>query len=274
MATTALFAQDKLIYAMDPAEDIGRLAAAYKPLIDVISKEVGIPIEIRFTRDYSDLVDRFEAGTVDFSNIGANNYVNLKNRVPRAKYIATNMEADSTTGKPISHYTSVIVVKRDSKISTISDLKGKKFAFTDKDSGSGYIFPKAHLLKNGINPDKDFVKVFMLKKHDKIVEAVAQGSVDAGATYGGMDSSYNKKHNNALKTIATIGPIPLEPFVAGAHLSDEMVAKIRKALTGLKPGDKALEGFKKELDYDVVGFEVKDDKFYDIIRETQKLVGE
>ncbi|MCM8796791.1 MAG: phosphate/phosphite/phosphonate ABC transporter substrate-binding protein [Candidatus Omnitrophica bacterium] len=52
-------------------------------------------------------------------------------------------------GRP--DYLSYIFVRRDSKINSLSDLKGKVIAFEDPGSTTGYFLPKIALLKAGVN---------------------------------------------------------------------------------------------------------------------------
>lgn len=52
--------------------------------------------------------------------------------------------------------TSVIVARRDSGITSIKDLRGKKIAFGASDSPQASLIPLAHLARNGLEPDRDF----------------------------------------------------------------------------------------------------------------------
>ncbi|GIW22853.1 MAG: hypothetical protein KatS3mg068_1860 [Candidatus Sericytochromatia bacterium] len=84
-----------------------------------------------------------------------------------------------------------IIVRKDSNINTLKDLKGKRFAFGDPISTSSHIFPKMLLIKNGINPDTDFVNVLFAGTHDSVVLSVYNKKVDAGATFS--DDKEGKK---------------------------------------------------------------------------------
>ena len=70
-------------------------------------------------------------------------------------------------------YEMEIIVPADSPIKTPADLKGKKVAFTEPTSNSGYKAPLA-ILKSEFNlePDRDFTAVFS-GKHDNSVIGIA-----------------------------------------------------------------------------------------------------
>jgi phosphonate transport system substrate-binding protein len=61
----------------------------------------------------------------------------------------------------------------------LEDLKGKKFAFTDPASTSGYILPSKLFKDKGIQ----LGETVFAQKHDNVVTMVYQKQVDAGATY-------------------------------------------------------------------------------------------
>ena len=78
-----------------------------------------------------------------------------------------------TTKSGRTYYHSQIIARKDSGIKTVNDLKGKTFAFVDPTSTSGHLFPKAGLIKLGIDPDTDFGRVIFTGSHDANALAVA-----------------------------------------------------------------------------------------------------
>jgi phosphonate transport system substrate-binding protein len=68
-----------------------------------------------------------------------------------------------------------------SLIKSLADLKGKDVSFGSQSSTSGHLMPRAFLLQNGLNPDKDFKRVAYSGAHDATIAAVASGKVQAGA---------------------------------------------------------------------------------------------
>ncbi len=65
-------------------------------------------------------------------------------------------------------------------IETIQDLKGKRFAAVDSQSLGGWHAGLRVLLDYGLRPERDFSEPLFTGTHDKVVQAVLDGSVDAG----------------------------------------------------------------------------------------------
>ena len=71
-----------------------------------------------------------------------------------------------------------VIVKKDSALQKLSDLKGKKVAHTAPSSNSGNLAPRALFPVEGLTPDKDY-KVLYSGKHENSVAGVASGDYDA-----------------------------------------------------------------------------------------------
>ncbi len=260
-----------LIIGRVPAENVLRILKRSQPLIRYLEKELGMRVRFQFAKDYEAMIKGMEKRVYDLVHLGPKSYVEGNKR---AGYYAIL--------KPIRHgsatYRSMIIVRKDSGIDTLNDLKGKSFCFTDRESASGYLYPKVLLLKKGIDPDKDFKKVFFTGTHDGVVLNVYHGNFAAGACFDDARKSTFKDEPEKieeLKIIARTPPISNEPFAVRPDLDKELVEKISKAflklgqspegrriLETLYPGA-GLEGYTRVRDSD-----------YDPVREMKKILKE
>jgi phosphonate transport system substrate-binding protein len=78
-------------------------------------------------------------------------------------------------------FKSHFITRKDTGIKDLKDLKGKTFSFGSVSSTSGHLMPRYFLLKNGLNPEKDFSKFSFSGAHDATVAWVESSRVDAGA---------------------------------------------------------------------------------------------
>ncbi len=85
-------------------------------------------------------------------------------------------------GQLVSFYKPEFFTRADTGIKTLQDLKGHTFCFTTAGSTSGGVWPRAVLLKLGINPDTDMQSTFA-GGHDKAAIAVYNGDCDAGVAF-------------------------------------------------------------------------------------------
>lgn len=75
-------------------------------------------------------------------------------------------------------YNLLVIVRKDSSIQKLTDLKGRKVAHTSPSSNSGHMAPLALFPKLGVVPDKDY-KVTFSGKHDQSILGVNSGDYDA-----------------------------------------------------------------------------------------------
>ena len=76
-------------------------------------------------------------------------------------------------------YWTMLVVARDSDIDSIDDLNGKKFAFPDAGSTSGYLVPSVMLKEAGVTVGEELEAV----GHPQAVRAVYTGEADFAAAF-------------------------------------------------------------------------------------------
>ncbi len=156
-----------------PADDAAEMLRAYEPIKEYLSKELGIPVEIQVTSDYTAAINAMKYKHIDMAWFGPFSYV-IASKVANAEAIVNGVK--ESTGS--ATYKSVIIVNAESGIKTLADLKGKTFAFVDPASTSGNLMPRKMLIENGINPENDFTEYLT---HNAVQYAIANGKVDAGA---------------------------------------------------------------------------------------------
>ncbi|RJF95912.1 phosphate/phosphite/phosphonate ABC transporter substrate-binding protein [Noviherbaspirillum saxi] len=82
--------------------------------------------------------------------------------------------------KEYQGYSLIVIVKKDSPIQKMTDLKGRKVAHTSPSSNSGHMAPVALFPKTGVVPDKDY-KIVFSGKHDQSILGVNSGDYEAAA---------------------------------------------------------------------------------------------
>ena len=250
-----------------PADDVDEMLRNYEPIKEYLSTELGIPVEIQVTSDYTAAVEAMRAGHIDMAWFGPFSYVIAAN-VAGAEAIVNGVK--TSTGS--STYKSVIVVNADSGIETLDDLKGKTFAFVDPASTSGNLIPRKMLLENGIDPDNDFSTTYYAGTHNAVQYAIANGKVDAGA---GGDNVHERMIEageidpEVNKIIFKSEPIPGSPIAVRGNLPNIMKLKIQLAL--LKMEEQTIH--KVDGWGGISRYQKVEDSDYDVIRETAKILG-
>jgi phosphate/phosphite/phosphonate ABC transporter binding protein len=241
--------------------------AAFEPLTAYLSDAIGQKVVIYVAKDYGDLRTKMEAGAVDIGSFSPFAYVDAE-RGGKIRIIAQSVIDGSAT------YVGIIVARKDSGLKTLTDLKGKRFAFVDPKSASGYVYPRAMLVEKGINPDTFFKETIFSGDHKKVIGDVLDGRVDAGATY---DNALGIAKNSGMASddlaiIASTDPIPHDAIAVRIGLDAGLTKKIQTALVNLdktEAGRRIIANSKKKL----TGHIIAQDSTFDVVRRTAKIAG-
>lgn len=182
-------------------------------------------------------------GKVDFVVANSAFFVGLEDKY-KAKAVATMI--NSREGKALDKFGGVIFTKAGSPINTLADIKGKKFMIVKKSSFGGGLMAWKVFKDNGIDPTKDFAAFAEGEKHDNVVLAVQNGTMDAGTVRsdtlermqaeGKIKLSDFKIINQAKDDFPFVHSTPLYPewpMAAGAHVKPELATKVAEALKAM-----------------------------------------
>lgn len=238
----------------------------HNKFLEYLTKKLGVKqTRLQTASDYNGIMNLLVKGDIDIAWLASMSSVEARDN-PEIQLLVKPIRFGTTS------YRGIIITRQDSGIRSLKDLKGKRFAWVEKESASGYIFPKSLLLEAGINPEKDFVESAFLNKHDAVVLNVLLGKYDAGACYDDARNTLRDKSKmNELTILASTQDISNEPIVVRKSLPQDLIDKIRLAL--LELNNKTPEG-KEILDdlTDVQGFVPVKDTDYDYIEKVQKLL--
>ena len=201
----------------------------FKPIIDYLQDRItqnGInaTVKMKIFPSYAAAVDALAAGNVDFMRFGPASYIMAKDRDENIRLLAMEHKKNK------KRFYGVFIVTKNSPINSLNDLKGKSFAFGDKNSTIGRYLSQAELVKAGIR-SADLSKYDFLGRHDKVALAVAVGNYDAGVVKENTFQKYVE--SKGLKKIAQF-PNVTKPWAVRAGFDDNLFAILQQALLELK----------------------------------------
>jgi len=258
-----------------PSQNAETLEAKAKPLEKLLGDALGIPVKVSVSTDYNTIIEAMQSKKVDVGFLPPNTYVQAKEMgaaevILQAQRFGVN-DADGTpTTELADSYKSMFIVKADSGIQSLADLKGKTIAWQSVTSSAGYVYPAVELKKAGVDPNAD-VKSIELKGHDKGVLAVLNGDADAAAIFqdarnivkGDVPDVFEK-----TKALHFTIPIPNDTISVRSDMSKEWIAKIQDAFISLGQNEES-----KKIIFEIYshqGYAKSDDSKFDSVREYAK----
>jgi phosphonate transport system substrate-binding protein len=254
---------ERLRWGLIPYVAPDEIVARYSPIINRVSERLGVPIDIVVGNDYQHLEELIVTGQVDVAVLGPYAYVRARKRAPSMEVFASHIALGSTT------YGTYILTHEDSGIEHLNDIVGRRIAFVDRRSTSGWLSPAAHMLEKGINPVTD-VEALYLGSHERVFGAVARGEVAAGAVYGAILSEGRKRNSEGSQIIvlAKCARIPYDAYVIRAGVEpvvgDALALALGEISTRDRKGRRTLASLAR-----INGFVPVTDDHYNTIRQLE-----
>lgn len=255
-----------------PSVDADTIASNSDDFIKFLEKETGYYFVTGIPTSYIAVVEAFGSGRADIGAMNSFGYLLANERfgaTARLKVIRHGVD----------YYQGQIVVRADSGIESIKDLDGKRFAFTDPSSTSGYMFPLKMLRDENVRLSNEMFAM----KHDNVITMVYQGQVDAGASYySAPDKDGNIRDarqrvmtqfpdvEEKVKVLAITEPIANDPFVFRKDIPEEVATKFIAALKKYIETPNGKEVFSNI--YSVDGLVDASDSDYDGLRKMIKAI--
>lgn len=247
--------EDMISFGVVPLESPAAMFKKFSPLAAYISRKIGKPVEVKVAVDFEGVVRDLGENVTQLSFMTSVTYLDA-----HEKYGVKAMVKALRNGKPF--HRAVIIVRADSGIKSVAELKGKSFAFSDSKSASGHIMPRVMLKSEGVDI-KDLGHYDYLGHHDNVAQAVLKKEFDAGAV---MESVANKFRNQGLKLLKFSDEIPEVNICYNTSLDEKDMTAIRTALVSLNDSSAEGAAILKLIDSQYTGFTQAEDSDYDNIR--------
>jgi len=242
----------------------------FVPFTKYLSEKLGVNFEpvaidtINFMR---------EAETLDFTHSNSLLYIMLH------RFNGVDVLAGEKKGSLGYLSQGVIVVKNDSPITSIAQLKGASMIFGPSLAPTGFMSQIDLLQQNGIDPESDLAFYTIPSgsfKHEKVAYGVLFGKYDAGALpIGDIETMVadGRIESDELRVIGKEAPIPYCNFGVTQKVDEGLAKRFKEAVLALTPEDtveidgETVRVLKRAL---VDGYKDLADKDFDVVRELAK----
>lgn len=246
-----------------PTEGGADIVKRFKPLMEHLEHELGIKVEGTSAADYAGLITAMANKHLDFAYFGPKSYVEAADRAG-AEALVLELDAQGQPG-----YHGIIITKKGSGIKTMSQAKGKLFAFTDPNSTSGCLVPNVLFSRDmKVKPNEYFKEIKFSGSHGASILGVKNGTIDVAATndidFARMaeKGAVNKEDFNILWTSDLI---PGAPMCARNDLPSSLKAAFRGAVLSFNSNKLGIEKLQNG------GYQYADDSVYDVVRYMKRL---
>ena len=215
-----------------PSVDAQVIEENSRTFIKYLEKHTNLSFKAHIPSDYFTVIEALGSKRADICIMNSFGYLLANQKFgAKAKLKVIRRGKDYYRGQIIAHI--------DSKIETIRDIEGKKFAFTNPASTSGFLFPLKILVDNKVTPKS----TTYAKSHSGVVKMIYNKKVDAGATFYSSPSGdgtirdarvlIKEKHPDVVEQIKIIEiteNIPNDPFVFRKNFPENLEKKFVMAL--------------------------------------------
>ncbi|WP_414526924.1 PhnD/SsuA/transferrin family substrate-binding protein [Nodularia chucula] len=259
------YTSKSLKLAVADALGLEALEAGYGDFRTALAEVLGIPIEFFPGENRTDAAAALRYGQVDIILAGPSEYVVLHSRAKAIPLIAIERH----------DYYPTIVVRSNSNIKTLDQLKGKTIAMLRVGSTSGHLAPIKMLIDAGLDPNSD-VKIVMLGNAG--IESLKKGEVDAWTVasdrYQTILDNYSFSESD-FSILAKGNLLPSDLFVINNQWPDRMIRTVRSLM--LEHQDQLIQSLiasTANQPYQGSKFIAANDADYNIIREVYQEIGQ
>jgi len=236
--------KDKIVIAVQPTATPETLSASVTELDAFLERRLGREVDLVFPTNFSGTIESLRFGHAHAAFLSAWP-ARLANKVAGAD-VALAEVREVVIGqekKEETFYFSYWVVKKDSTVTKLEDLRGKRVAFPSQLSTSGYVAPLARLVELGLvakpaagreaDPKTFFGRVQFAGGYQQGWEALKAGQVDAAIIAGDVSEALYREVLAGTKVVEQQGPIPSHAVAFAKQLDPETKQQLKDALLEL-----------------------------------------
>jgi phosphate/phosphite/phosphonate ABC transporter binding protein len=210
-------------------------------LAELLQARLSEPTSVVVANDYHDLLAKTLDGEIDVAWMPPLVYAAAI--ASGATLVAVNRRKGAVT------YRACLLVRSDSPVKEVSDMRKLRAAWTDPDSACGYLLPRMYLRASGADLRDVFVSERFYGSATAACSAVADGDADVCSSFVTEATAHD--HAQVLADVAKVYPdsatrlrvlavttsIPSDGMVVGPHIGVTRRQALGEALFGLHASD-------------------------------------
>lgn len=260
--------QQELLIGLIPEQNIFRQRERYQELRNYLSDRIGITVNFTSLSRYGNIIERFAGEKMDGAFFGSFTYA-LAHRQLGIEPLVRPVNLDGT-----STYHGYIFVRKNSRIRTAADMRGKRFVFVERATTAGYLFPRAYFKENGITDLSSYLgETFFAGSHDAAILSVLNKEADIGAaknTIYDQMANENPRIAKELVILAASAVVPQNCLAVRKDLDPELKTALKQVLLAMDKDSRGAEVLRR---FGARGFIETNDRDYDYLYKLAVEVG-
>jgi len=215
-----------ITFGVVPQQAASTLARLWSPVLSELSQNANFQLRFATAPDIPTFEKRLASGEYDVAYMNPYHYT-VFHEAPGYQALVKQK------GKQIK---GIIVVRQDSSIQSLDELKDKKIAFPAPAAFAASVLPRANLNLKGLENEVKYVG-----SHDSVYLAVAQGLVDAG---GGVKRTFKTMDRTTTDQLRVLWETPgYTPHAVAVHprVPTNIVEELRQGFIELSSSSQGAE---------------------------------
>lgn len=258
-----------------PTNNDGSMEAKAKPFAEYLTEKLGVDTNMTLATDYTTIVEAMTSGQVQLGIMPPAAYVMARDQGCAEALLTSELGAyDRETGKPIEGeltgtFKGEVLVRSDSDMQELADLKGKKIATLSANSASGYIYPVAEMKDAGVDPVTECT-LTTVNDIPSEMTAVLNGQQDACFVFEGARNVFqdsfpdNDLFEDLRVLYLTEGDIPNDAIAVQPDMAQDMKDLIKETFLNMADDEEGAEAMSM---WGHLGYTEVDESAYDTIEE-------
>lgn len=204
--------------------------ALIRPMAEYLTGRLKRRVEAKTAASYDDLAPMLEREEVHVAIFSPAAFVKAR----AARLAGVPIATVTRNGSPT--YLGYLVARGAPPAPTLDTFRGRRVAWVERSSTSGYLYPRELMRARGLDPTTFFGSEMFLRDHESSIRAVIAGQADIAATASPFldpDSDKSVPGSEALVVVAKTQRIPLDCVVVHEGLERDLAKSLQRALFSL-----------------------------------------